>query len=51
MNAGDPGRVWKDMKGDREPAVVALMTMRLPAPGPGARAFDPEIIDITWRTQ
>ncbi len=51
VRAGDPGKVWDSLDVDRKRAVIdVLMTATLLPPGRGSRRFDPETVEIVWRS-
>ncbi|MQA15519.1 MAG: recombinase family protein [Pseudonocardiaceae bacterium] len=50
VDADDVAQAWDGLGTDRQRAVIAtLMTVTLHPPGPGARKFKPETVQIDWR--
>jgi hypothetical protein len=51
LAAGDVAKVWDSLDVDRKRAVIdLLMVVTLLPPGRGRRVFDPETVEIEWRT-
>jgi site-specific DNA recombinase len=51
VGAGDVRKRWATMPLTRQRAVVdLLLSVRVLRAAPGARSFDPECVEITWRT-
>ena len=52
IGAADPGAVWDGLPLDRKRALIdVLMTVTIAPVGRAGRGFDPESVDIAWRTE